>query len=100
MASLYKHLFNVAGRQRTILLFSNPPSKRGRHHITVKASLDNGNTWPEKYRLLLDEGPGNGYSCLTSVDNEHIGILYESSQADLVFQKIAIKEIIRDIYQF
>lgn len=35
---------------------------------------DNGNTRPEKYQLSLDEGRGNGYSCLTGVDNDHIGI--------------------------
>jgi hypothetical protein len=57
--------------------------------------LDNGATWPEKYWLLLDEGSGSGYSCLTGVDNDHIGILYESSQADTVFQKINIKEILK-----
>lgn len=101
MGSLYKHVYDDNGRQRSILLFSNPSTKKGRHHITIKASLDNGNTWPEEYQILLDEGTGNGYSCLTGVDNENIGILYESSQADLVFQKIPVKEIIKDLpYQY
>jgi len=96
MASLYKHVYKRNGTRKSVLLFSNPSTKKGRHHITIKASLDNGNTWPENYHLLLDEGSGNGYSCLTSVDNDHIGIFYESSQADLVFQKIPLKEIIKD----
>ena len=38
------------------LLFSNPDSTSGRHHITIKASSDRGLTWPEENRLLLDEG--------------------------------------------
>lgn len=97
MASLYKHTYNNEGKSRSILFFSNPSTKSGRHHITIKASLDNGNTWPEKYQLLLDEGRGNGYSCLTGVDNGHIGILYEGSQADLVFQKIPVKDILKDL---
>lgn len=99
MASLYRHDYQSKGAKRSVLLFSNPSTMKGRHHITIKASLDNGVTWPEKYWLLLDEGSGNGYSCLTGVDNDNIGILYEGSQADLVFQKIPLKEIIGDLNQ-
>ncbi len=94
MGSLYKHVYNYNGKQASILFFSNPSTKKGRNHITIKVSPDDGTNWPEKYWLLLDEGTGNGYSCLTGVDNDHIGILYESSQADLVFQKISVKDII------
>jgi sialidase-1 len=100
MASLYKHTYFINGKTRSILFFSNPSAKSGRHHITIKASLDNGNTWPEKYRLLLDEGRGNGYSCLTGVDNDHIGILYEGSQADLVFQKIPLTDILKELIYY
>ena len=100
MASLYKHTYLKDGNRKSILFFSNPSTKSGRHHITIKASLDNGNTWHEKYQLLLDEGRGNGYSCLTGVDNDHIGILYEGSQADLVFQKMAITDILKDLLYY
>ena len=44
---------NVFGRD--ILLFSNPATTEGRHHMTIKASLDGGNTWLEANSLLLDE---------------------------------------------
>jgi len=94
MGSLYKHIYSEKDQKMSILLFSNPSTKKGRHHITIKASLDNGETWPEQYWLLLDEGSGNGYSCLTGVGNDHIGILYEGSQADMVFQKIPVRDII------
>jgi sialidase-1 len=69
-------------------LFSNPNTKEGRYNLTIKASFDNGKTWPRKYWLLLDEGYGRGYSCLTSIDEKNIGILYEGSQAEMTFQKV------------
>jgi len=36
-----------------------------------------------------------GFSCLTGIGNDYICILYESSQADLVFHKINIKDILK-----
>ncbi len=59
--------------------------------MTIKASLDDGATWPRDKWLLLDEMNSRGYSCLTSVDKHTLGILYESSQADLVFQQISLR---------
>jgi sialidase-1 len=93
MASLYKHVFTKDGEQISVLLFSNPNTKLGRHHMTIKVSFDNGNTWPEENWLLLDEGTGNGYSCITGIDDNNIGILYEGSQANLVFQKIPVQDL-------
>ena len=80
---------------KDILLFSNPNTTKYRNHITLKASLDGGITWPNEYQLLLDEGEGWGYSCLTMIDEETIGILYESSVAHMTFQVIPLKEIIK-----
>src|SRR5690606_10168860 len=89
MASLYMH---TDGTGKSMLLFSNPNSKEFRHNMTLKVSHDDGNTWPEDQQILLDEGRSRGYSCLTTVDDRHIGILYESSQADMVFQRIDVGE--------
>ncbi|MEN6452621.1 MAG: sialidase family protein [Prolixibacteraceae bacterium] len=95
MASLHKHHYkDNQGKDKSILLFSNPNTKTGRHHMTIKISFDDGNTWPEKYWLLLDEGNSRGYSCLTSVDEKTIGILYEGSQADITFQRIPLSELL------
>jgi sialidase-1 len=94
MASLHKHEYTDKGQKKSILMFSNPNSKTDRDHMTIKVSFDDGKTWPEKYWMLLDEGKGRGYSCLTSIDEQTIGILYEGSQSDLIFQKIALKELI------
>jgi len=93
MGSLYKHTFTEESGKRSILLFSNPDSKSSRDHLTIKASFDEGMTWPKK--ILLDELKSRGYSCITSVDEKHVGILYESSQADMVFQKIALSELLK-----
>lgn len=49
------------------------------------------------YWMELDEGRGAGYSCITSIDNDHIGILYEGSQAHMTFQKININELIKNM---
>jgi len=93
MASLHKHEYTENGQKKSILLFSNPNSKTNRDNMTIKVSFDNGETWPEKYWMLLDQKSGRGYSCLTSIDEQTIGILYEGSQADMVFQKIALSEL-------
>ena len=80
---------------KDILLFSNPNTTRGRNHITIKASLDGGLTWLPEHQLMLDEGEGWGYSCLTMIDRETIGILYESSAAHMTFQAVKLKDLIR-----
>lgn len=94
MASIIRHDYTKAGKKESVLLFCNPNSKVARNFITVKASKDDGKTWEAK--VLLDEWKGRGYSCMTSIDNDTIGVLYESSQADLVFQTINLKDLINN----
>ncbi|SDZ92251.1 sialidase-1 [Porphyromonadaceae bacterium KH3R12] len=93
MASLHKHAYHENGVEKSVLLFVNPASVSRRDNITLKVSYDDGNTWPEDKHILLDEYNGRGYSCITSVNDSTIGILYESSQADMVFQTVSLKEI-------
>ena len=93
MASLIsvKAADNVLGKD--ILIFSNPNTTNARKNITIKISLDGGNTWA--HQLLLDVGENCGYSFLTMVDKETIGILYESSVAHMTFQCIKLKDIVQ-----
>ena len=95
MASLLhvKAQDNVLGKD--VLLFSNPNTTKGRHHITIKASLDGGLTWLPEHQVLLDEEDGWGYSCLTMIDRETVGILYESSVAHMTFQAVKLKDIVK-----
>jgi sialidase-1 len=83
---------NVSGKD--LLLFSNPNTTSGRHHITIKASLDGGLTWLPENQILLDAGNGWGYSCLSMIDGETVGILYESSVAHMTFQAVKLKDFI------
>ena len=85
---------NVTGKD--LLLFSNPESTRSRNRMTIKASLDGGLTWSPEHSVLLDEGTGWGYSCLSMIDGETVGILYESSVAHMTFQAIPLKDIIKE----
>lgn len=86
--------------EKDLLFFSNPntpatrPSMSGRKNLTIKASIDGGNTWQISQMINLDEEQGWGYSCLTLIDKETIGILYEGSTAQMVFQKIRISDLI------
>lgn len=93
MASLHTHRYMEDGVKKSLLLFVNPASTSKRNNITLKVSYDGGNTWPEEKQILLDEYSGRGYSCITSVNDSTLGILYESSQADMVFQTVSLKEI-------
>lgn len=94
MASLIKvnAADNCLGKE--LLLFSNPNTTKGRHHITIKASLDGGLTWPEDHQVLLDADDGWGYSCLSMIDKETVGIFYESSVAQMTFQAVKLKDLI------
>ena len=84
---------NITGKK--LLLFSNPNTTKGRNHITIKASLDGGLTWPAEHQVLLDEAEGWGYTCLSMIDKETVGIFYESSVAHMTFQAIKLTDLIK-----
>ena len=96
MASLLQVHAKDNALGKDILLFSNPNTVKDRKDITIKASLDGGHTWKESNQLLLDEEYGWGYTCLTMIDRETVGILYESSVAHMTFQAVKLKDIIKD----
>ena len=86
MASLISH---IRSDGQHVLFFSNPNSTMHRQKMTIKVSLDDGKTWPAERQLLLDE-KGGAYSSLVIIDDATLGILYESSLADLVFEAIPL----------
>jgi len=71
-ASLLRYSWPANGKSR--LLFSNPASTKGRHHLTVRMSYAEANSWPVS--RLLCEGSA-AYSCLTVLPDGEIGVLYE-----------------------
>ena len=93
--SLCRFDYEDEGQQKHILLFANPHSQTGRDHHTIQVSFDEGRTWPEQYHLLLDVGRGNGYPSMSLIDNSNVGIVYEGSQAHLVFEKLSLEELLQ-----
>jgi len=80
-------------KEGPLLIFSNPNTRSGRFDMTLKASLDLGQTWPSKWHTRYDQRPGAGYSCLTQIDGEHVGVLYEGNR-ELYFLRFSIRELL------
>ena len=57
------------------ILFSNPASETKRENLTVRASFDNGRTWPVS--RVLQSGP-SAYSDLAILANGEIACLFEA----------------------
>ncbi|MBO4585468.1 MAG: exo-alpha-sialidase [Bacteroidales bacterium] len=91
MASIIKVPASQNALGQDILLFSNPSDGQDRRNMTIQMSLDGGVTWTRS--LLIDQGYSWGYSCLSMIDKNTVGILYESSQAHMTFQAVKLKDI-------
>lgn len=74
------------------LIFSNPNTRRGRYNMSIKVSVDEGMSWPEKMHTLYDSRSGSGYSCLAPVGKEHVGVLYEGP-TEIYFLRFPIGEL-------
>ena len=92
--SLLRFDYVENGKAQHLLIFVNPHSQERRDHHTLKISFDEGMSWPEEYHLLLDVGGGAGYPSLTRIDDQHIGLVYEGSQAHVVFEKFSLDELL------
>ncbi len=93
MASFIKARVKVNGKMKEVLFFSNPNSSTDRKDLTIKVSLDLGEHW-EDSSLLIDERGSFGYSALTKIDDETLGLLYEGVR-DLYFVRIPVKDLIK-----
>ncbi len=94
-ASLRRVTVTKGAESKSVLLFANPHSQKARTHHTIQVSFDDGLTWPESSHLLLDEGRGRGYPSLSQIDSGHVGIVYEGSRADIVFERLALSALVR-----
>lgn len=84
--------FSWPGENRkSAIVFSNPASTK-RERLTLRASFDEGQTWPVS--RLLDPRPG-AYSCLAALPDGSMGILYEagakSPYENLVFARFTLE---------
>jgi len=73
-ASLIRHTGGEMKEARSTLVFCNPAVPKGRNHLTVRLSDDNGKSWP--YARLVCEG-SSAYSSLVSLPDGDVGLLYE-----------------------
>ncbi|SIQ99097.1 sialidase-1 [Maribacter ulvicola] len=89
MASLISFDHSKKGK---LLFFFNPNNDKRRANMTIKTSFDQGLTWPTENQLELYEDSCYGYSCMTVIDENHIGILYEGNK-ELYFEKVNINEL-------
>lgn len=94
MASIIKAMVQHKGELKEALFFSNPNTFSGRYNMTIQSSLDGGLSWKQSNQLLIDERMCFGYSCLTRIDENTIGILYEGTQ-DLYFVQVPVNEILK-----
>lgn len=90
MASLLRVDHQELGR---LLIFSNPNTPAGRFDMTLKVSTDDGATWPSRWHTRYDQRPGAGYSCLTRVGDEHVGVVYEGHR-ELYYLRFPIRELL------
>ncbi|NP_001277015.1 neuraminidase 1-like precursor [Saccoglossus kowalevskii] len=71
-----------------VLFFSNPANPSARVNMTLRWSLDFGKSWDGA--LVINAGSSE-YSCLSSIDDNHVGLLYEKGgYKEMSFAKIRI----------
>jgi sialidase-1 len=93
MASFIRVSSIKKGSKENILAFSNPNHSSERKNMTIKLSLDEGETWKETHQKLIDERTGYGYSAMTMVNEKTLGLLYEGVR-ELYFVRIPLEEIL------
>ena len=85
-----------AKKKKGSMLFLNPASSGKRHNMTIRASYDEGKTWPVIRTLYA--GP-SAYSCMAVVENGTIACLYEAGVRNpyetIVFQKVIAKDLFK-----
>lgn len=75
------------------LLFANCESQTARDHVTIKASVDDGKTFP--YRLLLDEHDGGYVEIAVDAARDIIYVLYEHRYGEsLQLATMSIRDLI------
>jgi sialidase-1 len=74
-----------------VLIFSNPAVPKGRNHLTVRLSVDEGKTW--SHSRLVCEG-SSAYSSLAALSGGEVGLLYERDDyKQLAFTRFSLEWI-------
>lgn len=80
------------GAKPGVILFSNPASQKGRVNMTVRASFDDGLTWPAS--RVLHAGP-SAYSDLAVLANGQIACLFEAGATN-AYESIVLSRFALD----
>jgi len=75
-AAILRYSFKDA-KNKSVLLFLNPASSKKRHNMTLRASFDEGKSWPVIKTLY--PGP-SAYSSIAVLPNRDIAVLYEAGE--------------------
>jgi sialidase-1 len=94
MASFIKEIVNVKGKKKEVVFFGNDNTQNGRYNLTIKASMDLGESWNKKNELLIDDRKLFGYSSLTKINDGMIGFFYEGVR-DMYFVRVPVSEIVK-----
>lgn len=90
-ASMIRHDYLVHPYQN-LIFFLNPASTSKRHNLSIRASKDEGRTWP--YIQTIHAGPG-AYSSMVVLPGQ-IGTLYEAGVDDpyesIIFHKLSVRD--------
>lgn len=89
-ASLIRVKSTVDGDDADLLAFMNPKSQTNRVDMTLRLSDDEGATWSRELTLYRPQCAG--YSALTKIDDETLGVLYETL-GGLIFQRVKLSDI-------
>jgi sialidase-1 len=81
-ASIRRARWPATGRSG-VILFANPASAAGRKRMTVRASFDDGKTWPVAKQLYAGS---SAYCCLCMIAPDQVGCLYEKDD----YQRIVL----------
>lgn len=82
-------------QQDIIVMCSKELNENGNKQLVLRASIDRGKNWPEKYRMVLDNAECPGNSSLTVINGETLGLLYEGSTAEVVYETIRLKDLFK-----
>tara|TARA_B100000678_G_scaffold258715_1_gene238505 strand:- start:384 stop:1580 length:1197 start_codon:yes stop_codon:yes gene_type:complete len=92
-ASLLRYRWPTSNYPQGILLFSNPASTT-RDHMTIRASFDDGTSWPTQ--RLIERG-SSAYSSLARLPNDDIGLLYErANYQEIIFASFSLDWVLNN----
>nr|MDO8088186.1 sialidase family protein [Candidatus Sigynarchaeum springense] len=90
--SIIRHLDPLDG-EKSVILFANPASEARRENGAVRASFDEGKTWP--VAKVIEPGKF-AYSCLGTMPDKRVACLYETGDKS-GYEKVVLASFIMEL---